>query len=135
MPGHSVVTMGLEFAMQRFAQTQHVGLGGSIDGKVLHALVGQQAGHQQNLPASACSHVLGKYMGDRSQARHIQLQHCQCRVQLSIDERTLQSMAGVVDQDVDGNALVVEALMQLEDCCNVREISWLHHDLDAVLPA
>jgi hypothetical protein len=44
-------------------------------------------------------------------------------------------MTGVVDQDVDRNALLAEALMQLNDCRNIREIDLLHHDVDAVPPA
>ena len=53
-------------------------------------------------------------MGDRGQARNIQLQHRQRRVQLAIHERALQSMTGVVDQDVDRNALLAKAPMQLD---------------------
>jgi hypothetical protein len=32
--------------MQGFTQAQYVGFGGCIDGEVLHALVGQEAGDQ-----------------------------------------------------------------------------------------
>ena len=105
--------------MQGFTQAQYVGLGGRIDGEVLHALVGQQAGDQQNFPASSCPHVLRKDVGDRGQARDIQLHHRQCRVQLAIQERALQSVAGVVDQDVDRNVPLAEPLMQLDDGRNI----------------
>ncbi|MPN50517.1 hypothetical protein SDC9_198144 [bioreactor metagenome] len=44
-------------------------------------------------------------------------------------------MAGVIDQDFDGNAAFAEAPMQLGNGSNVREIDWLDHDFAAVLPA
>jgi hypothetical protein len=44
-------------------------------------------------------------------------------------------MTGVVDQDVDRNALLAEVPMQLDDCRNIRKIDLIHHDVDAVLPA
>jgi hypothetical protein len=54
---------------------------------------------------------------------------------LGIHEPALQSMAGVVDQDIDRNASLLEAPMQLDDCRNIREIDLLRRDVDAVLPA
>ena len=59
--------------MKRFTQAQHVRLGGGIDGEALHTLVGQHAGNEQNLSASASPHVLGKNVSDGSQARDIEL--------------------------------------------------------------
>jgi hypothetical protein len=41
-------------------------------------------------------------------------------------------VAGVVNQDVDRNALLAEPLMQLDDCRNIRQIDLLHDDIDAV---
>jgi hypothetical protein len=78
---------------------------------------------------------LRKDVSDRGHARDVQLHHRQRRVQLAIHERALQSMAGVVDQDVDRNASLLEAPMQVDDGCNIREIDLLHHDVDAVLSA
>jgi hypothetical protein len=49
--------------------------------------------------------------------------------------RLSRSKTGVVDQDVDRNALLAKAPWQLDDCRNIREIDLLHHDIDAVLPA
>ena len=71
-------------------------------------------------------------MGDRSQARDIQLQHRQCGVQRAIHERALQSVAGVVDQDVDRNASLADPPVQLDDRGNIREIDLFHDDIDAV---
>jgi hypothetical protein len=71
-------------------------------------------------------------MSDRSQAHDIQLQHRECRVQRAIHECALQSVASVVDQDVDRNASVVDPLMQLDDCRNILQIDLLHDDFDAV---
>ncbi len=78
-----------------FTQMQPVGLGSSLDGKVLHALVGPKAGDEQNLPAFSRPHVLGEGMGDRSQAGYIELHHRQRRIQRAVLERALPPMAGV----------------------------------------
>jgi hypothetical protein len=74
-------------------------------------------------------------MRDRRQAHDIQLQHRQCRVQRAIHERALQSVAGVVDQDVDRNALLAKPPIQVDDCRNIRKIDLLHDDIDAVMLA
>src|SRR5204863_807863 len=94
---------------------------------------GQQTGDQHNFPASPYPHVLGKNMGDRGQARDIELHHRQCRIEFAVDEWPLQTVAGVVDQDVDLNAALTETLVQLDDRRNVRQIDLLHDDLDVEL--
>ena len=71
-------------------------------------------------------------MGDRGQARNIQLHHRERGIQRAIKERALPSVTSVVDQDVDRNASFAEPLMQLDDCGKIREIDALHHDIDAV---
>ncbi len=105
--------------MKGFSETQHVGLGGRVDGEVLDALVGQETRDQQDPAASSCPHFSRKNVCDRSQAYDIQLQHRPCRVQRAIHERALQSVAGVVDQNVDRYASLPEPLMQLDDCIHV----------------
>src|SRR5436853_395820 len=60
-----------------------------------------------------------KNVGDGGQARDVQLHHRQHRLERSIRKGTLQSVAGVVDQDVDRNASLTESLMQLDDCRNI----------------
>lgn len=52
-------------------------------------------------------------------ARHIQLHHREGCVQLAIQEQTLQSVARVVDEDIDRNASLAEPLMQLDDRRNI----------------
>ena len=74
-------------------------------------------------------------MGDGGQARHIQLDHRQRRVQRGIQERGLQPVAGVVNQNVDRNASLTEPLVQLDDCCYIRKIYLLHNDINAGLLA
>ena len=79
--------------------------------------------------------LLGKDVGDGGQAGDIQLHHRQRRVQRASRNGALQTMTGVVDQNVDRNAALAEPLMQLGDCRNIRKIDLLHDDLNAVLPA
>ena len=74
-------------------------------------------------------------MGDRSQARDIQLHHRQHSVERSVGERTLQSVPGVVDQDVNCNASLAKPLLQSDDCRDIGKINLLHNDLDAVFLA
>ncbi len=87
--------------------------------EVLHALIGEKTRGQQNLPASSLPHVLREDVGDRSQARDVQLNHRQRRVQLAIQERPLQSVTGVIDQDFNRNTSLAESPMQLDDCRNI----------------
>ena len=117
--------------MKGFTKTQDVRFGGRVDRELLDALIGQQAGDQQDFPAPACPHVLRKQVGDRSQAHHIQLQHRQCRVQRAIHERALESVVGIVYQDVDRNPSLAKPLMQLDDGRNIRKIDLLDDDVDA----
>jgi hypothetical protein len=58
-------------------------------------------------------------VGDGGQARDVQLHHRQQCVEWSIRKRTLQSVASVVDQDVDLNSPLTEPLMQLDDGRNI----------------
>ena len=81
--------VALEFAMKGFSQAQDVGFGGGIDGEVLHALVGQHTGDEQNFAALPRPHVLRKNMGDGGQARDVQLHHRQHPIERSIRKRAL----------------------------------------------
>ena len=60
--------------------------------------------------------VLPEKPRHRGQAGDVQLHHREGRVERCIEERSLQSVAGVVDQDVDRDALVAQARMQLPNC-------------------
>src|SRR4051794_11546388 len=111
--------------MKGFAEAQHVGLGSRIDGEVHHALEGQQTGDKQNLPSSSLPHILRKDVGDRGQARDIELHHGEGCIELAVDEGALQAVAGVIDQEIDLNATLMEPLVQLNDRRNVREIDLL----------
>jgi len=42
-------------------------------------------------------------------------------------------VASVVDQNVDLNSALMEPLMQLDDCRNIRKIDLLNNDFDAEL--
>ena len=82
--------------------------------------------------------VLPQYEPDNGPLTAAQLRQVRrhaTKADTHIHERALQSMTGVVDQDVDCDALLADAPMQLDDCRNIRDIDLLHHDVDAVLPA
>jgi hypothetical protein len=80
-------------------------------------------------------HVLRENMSDGGQTRDIQLHHRQDRVERCVCKRALQSVAGVVDQNIDRNAALTETLLQANDCRNIGKIDLLYDDFRAVLLA
>ena len=74
-------------------------------------------------------------VGDGGQARDVQLHHRQHRIERSVRKWALQSMAGVVDQDVNRNVPLAESFLQSNDCRDIGKINLLHDDLNLVLLA
>ncbi len=95
----------------------------------------QQAGDKQDFSAPSFPHVLRENVRDSGQACDVQLHHRQRRIQLAIQERALQSVPGIIDQDVNFNASLAKSLLQSNDCRDIGKIHLLHNDLDAVLLA
>jgi hypothetical protein len=97
--------------------------------------MGQQTGDEQNFSAPPLPHVLCENVGDGGKACDVQLHHRQCRVERSVGKRTLQSVPGVVDQDVNRNAPLAQPLLQSDDCRDIGKVNLLHNDLNPVLLA
>jgi hypothetical protein len=97
--------------------------------------MGQQTRDEQNFPATPLSHILREHVRDSGQARDVQLHHRQHRVERSVRKRSLQAVTGVVDQDVNRNAPLVESFLQSNDCRDIGKIHLLHNDLNTVLLA
>ena len=119
--------------MQRFAEVQHIGFARRIDGVARHGLKPEQAGHEQDVSGAALRHVVRVHVRQFRQRDDVELQHVRGARQRLPDELPVEAVSGIVDQQVDHQALRVRPGLEGRRSIGRGQVHRLHDDPHLVL--
>jgi hypothetical protein len=111
-----------ELGMERFASQQDVSLARSVSGVARHRLISEQTSDQQDAAGSALHHIRCKGMCEFRHREHVQPQHAEDFLKRLIGEVSIEAATGIVDQNVYGDAALIEARLQLNTGASDRKI-------------
>src|SRR5262245_45806266 len=101
--------MRLQFLVQRFSEQENVSLGCCIGSVARDCLISEKAGGQEDVTPSAFHHIACKDISEFGHRDHVQLQHVSDLFQRLIEEGAVQAVAGIVHQNINRNATLVES--------------------------
>jgi hypothetical protein len=121
--------------MQGLAKGEHISLCRRIGRVAGNGLERQEAGDEKDMSGSPLSHIAAEEIGQLGERRDIQLNHVDGLLDRRFQKIAVQTVAGIVHQDVDRYRLRIEVVFRAAGRAGLGQINRLDHHIHPVFSA